>query len=45
MFFERSASRGVTPSTSFSAPTVRLVSGMAWSWYSSSEPSSSGFCA
>ena len=29
MFFERSASRGVTPATSFSAPTVRLVSGIA----------------
>ena len=45
MFFERSASRGVTPSTSLSAPTVSDVSGTACSWYSSSEPSSSGFCA
>ena len=45
MFFERSASRGVTPSISFSAPTVSDVSGTACTWYSSSEPSSSGFCA
>ena len=45
MFFERSASRGVTPSTSFSAPTVSDVSGTPCTWYSSSEPSSSGFCA
>ena len=45
MFFERSASRGVTPSISFSAPTVSVVSGTLCSWNSSSEPSSSGFVA
>ena len=27
MFFERSASRGVTPSISFRAPTVSVVNG------------------
>ena len=42
MFFERSASRLVT-STSFSASIVIEVSGTAWTWNSSSEPSSSGF--
>ena len=30
MFFDRSASREVTPSKSFSAPTVIPVSGTAW---------------
>ncbi len=45
MFFERSASRGVTPATSFSAPTVSVVSGISCSWYSESEPSSSGFAS
>jgi len=45
MFFERSASRGVTPAMSFRAPTVSVVSGTLCSWYSSSEPSSSGFAA
>ena len=45
MFFERSASRGVTPSMSFSAPTVSVVSGTVCSWNSSSEPSSSGLVA
>ena len=45
MFFERSASRGVTPSIPLSAPTVSVVSGTECSWYSSSEPSSSGFTA
>ena len=32
MFFARSASRAVTPSISFSAPTVIDVSGTACSW-------------
>ena len=32
MFFARSASRGVTPSISFSAPTVIDVSGTWWAW-------------
>ena len=41
MFFERSASRLVT-SNSLSASIVSEVSGTACSWYSSSEPSSSG---
>ena len=45
MFFARSASRDVTPSTSFSAPTVSVVSGTACTWNSSSDPSSSGFAA
>ena len=45
MFFERSASRGVTPSIPFSAPTVKVVNGTGWSWYSSSDPSSSGLDA
>ena len=45
MFFERSASREVTPSMPFSAPTVSVVSGTECTWYSSSEPSSSGFAA
>ena len=45
MFFERSASRDVTPSMSFSAPTVSDVSGTACTWNSSSEPSSSGLAA
>ena len=45
MFFERSASRDVTPSMSFSAPTVNVVNGTACTWNSSSEPSSSGFAA
>ncbi len=44
MFFARSASREVT-STSFSASTVIDVNATGWSWYSSSEPSSSGFVA
>ena len=44
MFFERSASRVVT-STSFSASTVSDVSGTSWTWYSASEPSSSGFAS
>ena len=45
MFFERSASRGVTPSIPFSAPTVSDVSGTECTWNSASEPSSSGFVA
>ena len=45
MFFERSASRDVTPSTSFSAPTVSVVRGTECTWNSSSEPSSSGLSA
>ena len=45
MFLERSASREVTPSISFSAPTVSVVRGTECTWYSSSEPSSSGFVA
>ena len=45
MFFERSASRDVTPSTSFNAPTVSVVSGTECTWNSSSEPSSSGLAA
>ena len=45
MFFERSASREVTPSMPFSAPTVSVVSGTECTWYSSSDPSSSGFAA
>ncbi len=32
MFFARSASRGVTPSISLSAPTVIDVSGTACTW-------------
>src|SRR5438105_8828972 len=43
MFFERSASRGVTPSMPLSAPTVSDVNGTECSWYSASDPSSSGF--
>ena len=31
-FFERSASRGVIPSTSFRAPTVIEVSGTSCTW-------------
>ncbi len=45
MFFARSASRGVTPSISLSAPTVIVVSGTAWTCQPSSEESSSGFSA
>ncbi len=45
MFFDRSASRGVTPSTSLRAPTVIVVSGTSCSWKPSSEPSSSGLDA
>ena len=41
-FFERSASRGVMPSTSFSASTVIVLSGTACTLYASSVPSSSG---
>ncbi len=41
MFFERSASRLVT-SNSLSASIVSEVSGTACTWYSSTEPSSSG---
>jgi len=41
-FFERSASRGVTPPRPFSASTVIEVKGSACSLYSSSDPSSSG---
>ena len=41
-FFERSASRDVIPSTSFSASTVIEVSGIAWTLNWDSEPSSSG---
>ena len=44
MFFERSASRLVTP-LSFSASSVIDVSGTSCTWYSASEPSSSGFDA
>ena len=32
MFFDRSASRDVTPSISFRAPTVSDVSGTACTW-------------
>ena len=42
-FFERSASRDVTPSMSFSASTVIDESATGWTWKSASEPSSSGF--
>ena len=42
MFFERSASRFVIPSMSFSASIVIEVSGIGCRLYSSSEPSSSG---
>ncbi len=45
MFFERSASRGVTPSIPFSAPTVSEVSGTECTWNSPSDSSSSGFVA
>ena len=45
MFFDRSASRGVTPSMPFSAPTVIEVSGTECTWYSASESSSSGLLA
>ncbi len=31
-FFERSASRGVTPSIPFRAPTVMEVSATSWTW-------------
>lgn len=41
MFFERSASLRESPN-SFSASIVSVVSGTGWSWYASSEPSSSG---
>src|SRR6476469_1022952 len=43
MFFARSASRAVTPSMSFSAPTVIDVSCTACTCQPSSEPSSIGF--
>ena len=43
MFLARSASRGVTPSTSPSAPTVIEVSCTGCTCQPSSEPSSSGF--
>ena len=42
MFFERSASRFVSP-LPFTASSVSAVSGTSCTWYSSSEPSSSGF--
>ena len=42
MFFARSASRFEIPA-SLSASSVIDESGTACSWYSSSEPSSSGF--
>jgi len=42
-FFERSASRDVTPSTPLSASTVIEDSGTGCTWKSASEPSSSGF--
>src|SRR5690348_339338 len=45
MFFDRSASRGVTPSMPLSAPTVSDVSGTECTWNSASESSSSGFAA
>ena len=42
-FFERSASRDVTPSMPLSASTVIDESATAWTWKSPSDPSSSGF--
>src|SRR5262245_57821215 len=45
MFLARSASRAVTPSMSFSAPTVIDVSCTAWTCKSPREPSSSGFAS
>ena len=45
MFFERSASRFVIPSISFSASIVIEVRGIGWTSYPSSDPSSSGFPA
>ena len=44
-FFERSASRDVIPSTSFSASTVIDESATSWTWKSPSDPSSSGLDA
>src|SRR5581483_7731379 len=44
MFFARSASRLVTPA-SLTASWVMVVSGIACTWKSASEPSSSGFVA
>jgi hypothetical protein len=41
-FFERSASREVTPSTPLSASTVIDESATGWRWKSASDPSSSG---
>ena len=43
-FFERSASRLVTP-LSLTASSVIDVSGIECTWYSASEPSSSGFAS
>ena len=45
MFFARSASRCVTPSTSLVAASVMLVSGTVWTSYASRLPSSSGFAS
>ena len=42
-FFERSASREVTPSMPLSASTVIDDSATGWTWKSPSDPSSSGF--
>ncbi len=42
-FFDRSASRDVTPSMPFSASTVIDESATGCTWKSASEPSSSGF--
>ncbi len=44
-FFERSASREVIPSTSFSDSIVIDESGTSWTWKSESDPSSSGLVA
>jgi hypothetical protein len=44
-FFERSASREVTPSIPFSASIVIAVSGIECTWYASSDPSSSGLAS
>jgi hypothetical protein len=42
-FFERSASRGVTPTIPRSASTGIDESATAWTWKSPSDPSSRGF--